>query len=43
MEGGQIVKLVAARVKLRVYQTTVLILSTKRHSYVELIDECSDS
>lgn len=43
MLRGQMVKMVAEAEKFRAYQTTVLILSTKRHFYVELIDECSDS
>jgi hypothetical protein len=43
MLRGQMAKMVAEAEKFRAYQTTVLILSTKRHSYVELIDECSDS
>ena len=43
MLRGQMSKTVAEADKFRAYPTTVLILSTKRHSYVELIEECSDS
>ena len=43
MVRGLMAKMVAEAEKFRAYPTTVLILSTKRHSYVELIDECSDS